>query len=1435
MFNIGGTVTIYGKIDVSTLQQAIQDFIICCDAFQIRIKTNEQEPQQYFDNSPIESIPFIDFRMHSAPIEEYKYWIQKKAKELFIIEEQPLYDFAVFCLDDNTYGYLIKLHHLIADGWSIQILTKMIESNYEKSKENLSDAEVFSSYKDYLISENEYFDSKRFQSDKQFWKENLSELPKETKIVTADIVGNRKTYNLEVKRVEMIRTFCDHQGLSLNTFFMAIYILFEYKQNFQENIVIGNPTYGRLGKQKNTFGMFVSSMPFHYKIRSSITLLNMIHEVNGQIREHFRHQRYPYNSIINDLQLGNQPLYTACINYYSTSMQTIFNGYPTDNWEFYNGEQDYDIQLIIREWTDDNGIQIDIDYKTAIFTEKQIDEVIMRLNVLMDTVFTSPEKEISQIDVLSKGEKDNLFVKFNNNYNMPQITNTVIDLIKSQIEKYPARTAVEHNGINLSFRDLDRQTDILAFMLKDSGLHNNEIAAIYMKNSIDVFIGILGIMKAGGAFLPIDMNCPPERIQYMLEDSKSRFLITNLETNDIFFSGTVISINEVINCLIYNNSSITCEIKQDNLAYVLYTSGSTGRPKGVMINHAALFNYIQWACRQYITMEQEVFPLYTSLSFDLTITTLFVPLASGGTVVVYDDKYIDKAIERMLSDDRCTIIKMTPSHLQLICNMDKFSSSVKKLILGGENLSVELARSACATFGEDIIIYNEYGPTEATVGCMIYQYNPRKDCQGSVPIGKPIDRFCIYILDKDRNPVPVGWPGEIYIAGSGVAQGYLNKPELTSQVFIKDKRYRDEPLYRTGDLARFICDDCMEYIGRIDNQKKLNGFRIELGEIEWSLQLYPDILQAAALIKVINNTPVLCAYYTAKVNLVENTIREHLLKRLPAYMIPSLILQVDRFPLTENGKINTDLLPVPEINLIEKSQISENENVVLQVISNLMDMPVVSNTNFYHIGGDSIKAIQLSSRLHAQGFELSAKDILAHPVISEMALCIQKDSESFMEPKMCSGTIEETPMHKWFMRTQMEKPSEYCQSMVIELNDSWAVKSLENILALLIKHHDVLRICMDQSSKKLFYNHELSSKQNIKFTQIEHLEDKDIFLRECKERLIRQIDIFNGPVICSEYISQNNAPDIWLLVIHHFAIDGVSWSILLEDIHYLMDCYKNNRELVLSGKTNSFQAWAAHISSKITYHQKYEGAKDQLVHKPYAAQYPVMCSGILSEDMTSMLKNKAGLSYNMKAEDILIASLILAYKICFNQNNILIEVEGNGRFLNDNKIDVSRTLGWFTCIYPIMFPIDSENMDHHLKITKETLRREISSIPKEYTPEEWDVLDSNAIRFNYLGEVKECYPYFNINAFGFVDDLKQARLTSLFEVICLIHRGCLHYWVFGQKELILENEMQGFSISLSECIEKIISHCINKKEIEFTPSDFEMTDYTQEDLNTIFS
>jgi iturin family lipopeptide synthetase A/iturin family lipopeptide synthetase C/tyrocidine synthetase-3 len=585
-------------------------------------------------------------------------------------------------------------------------------------------------------------------------------------------------------------------------------------------------------------------------------------------------------------------------------------------------------------------------------------------------------------------DQHRLVVAFNDTSRPYPAGESIVALFQAQVDRTPDAEVLRFGRRALSYQDLDRQSDHVAERLRAMGGGPGELVALHLEHSLEAVAAILGVLKVGAAYVPLASGTPPERLRAILRDmaTAGSGAAPAVIVHDTLAHGVPDDMGrrlvlELDAPLPAASARVRHSALPSDLAYVIFTSGSTGRPKGVMIEHRSLVNYAWWAAEQYTCGERTTWPLFSSLAFDLTVTSIFVPLITGGRLVVYRERPGAAAtvVLDVVADRLADVVKLTPAHLAMLAQADLTGSPIRRFVVGGEDFKTGIAREVAGRFPHPVEIYNEYGPTEATVGCMIHRYDPESDRGTSVSIGRPAANSQVYVLDADRHPVPPGVIGEMYLGGDGLARGYFRQPDLTAAAFVEtaDPRAPETGapvrLYKTGDLARWTIDGRMEFLGRADDQVKIGGFRIELGEIEAALATHPAVSSAVAIV----STPAagvsgdgarghLVAYYVADREIPLEALRAHLARSLPDYMVPASFARLDALPLTANGKVDRARLPTPAIAAVPSNDRPRTpiEQRVVDVWREVLGVGHIGlDDDFFAVGGHSLAAMRVLSRI----------------------------------------------------------------------------------------------------------------------------------------------------------------------------------------------------------------------------------------------------------------------------------------------------------------------------------------------------------------------------------------------------------------------------------------------------------------------------------------
>ncbi len=786
-----------------------------------------------------------------------KTFLETEPNKEFNLSKAPLVRLTLVRKTQNDYHFFITHHHMIIDGWSMALLLKEVFTVYQSSckDENIS-LEEPQPYKKYIT----WLKQQDLTEAELYWRKALQGFTKPTPIRLGQAFKKPQS-SLQVYAGEELRlsrtTSAELQSLAkqhqitLNTLMQGAWALLLNRYSGESDIVFGTVVSGRsitLTDIDSMIGLFINTLPVRVQLSPHASLVPWLKEVHAQqVQSHkFEHCSLRTIQSWSELERSDgRSLFDSLLVFGNYPIETLLKDAAQDleigKVDFLEGSN-YPLTVLI-----DPGEELTMRmrYDTDRFDDRTIVHILKHFQLLLETFLANSNQLLSNFSLLTTAEHQQLVIDFNQT-NAPVLDDqTVVSLFEEQVANTPNAVALYVDGNTLSYAQLNKKANQLAHFLIKHDIHREDIVALFLDRSPEAVVAILGILKAGAGYMPVDTMLPAERIALMLTETAAPLVLTK----ERFVTHLPESAANTL-CLDTNWPAIETEpddnpltaATPDNLAYIIYTSGSTGTPKGAMVRHSNLFNYAWWAKNFYLQGQKLDFPLFTSLSFDLTVTSIYVPLISGSKIVIYGESDSSNlVILDVIKDDLVDIIKLTPAHLSLLKELNPVQSRLRKMILGGEDLKRNLAKSVSDLFDNKIEIYNEYGPTEATVGCMIHRFDPELDTDDSVPIGKPITNAQVYLLDEHLNPVPGGVIGEICIGGRGVARGYLGRPELNAAKFVEVPWQTDAILYRTGDLARWTFDGKMQYLGRTDDQVKVKGYRVELGEIESKLLRHPDI------------------------------------------------------------------------------------------------------------------------------------------------------------------------------------------------------------------------------------------------------------------------------------------------------------------------------------------------------------------------------------------------------------------------------------------------------------------------------------------------------------------------------------------------------------------------------------------------------------------
>lgn len=1488
MSNIGYIVELKGEYHLQKLAQAIKLVVKANDGLNLRF-THDKTGNlvQYFPEYEEVEVTVIE----AADENELNERINRIHRYRFdVTKDRRMCQFAVFSIGGETkrYGFFQKANHLVADGISANIVGAEVIETYEKLDDpGFNGIQKDVSYADFIHSEQEYLDSDKSLRNKEYWLQRLEDFQGEdisfeqNKSTKNSLKVNRKSFKVPARMIPLLEEYLAANRLNNFSLFMAALAVYFNRFFNHDDMIIGMPVHNRNQKVfRKMVGMFVSTVPLRITFEKNWSFSHLMAHVKRGLWDALKHQAYPYNLLVKDLKDDKGMDTSGFLNVQLIELPEADDRYVAQR-KFFNTQYNISqlsVYLNQQKSKRMEDLDIAIDYHADIFTEQEVDALFKRLMVILEQAVGEPEKELSQLTLLEDAEYREMVFDLNATDAQYPGDKTLPALFKEQVAANPENIALEYEGATVTYERLDRLTDTLAVKLQAAGIQRGAIVGMLCERSIEAVTSILAIQKAGGAYVPIDPEYPLDRKKYIIEDSGITVLVVEkaLEEReqDILEGNTGVTVITVDYKELGKEPAATpgdANITPDDLAYVIYTSGTTGKPKGTLLRHRNVINYAWWGAGVYVNGKTVTFPLFTSLSFDLTVTSIFIPLITGNKIVIYRDSRDGLLVERVVMEDKVDFIKLTPSHLKVVNQLKFGSSRIKRFVLGGEELTVATAKESVTRFGSDINIYNEYGPTETAVGCMIHTFDPRTDTDRAVPIGKPSANVRIYILDKNKKPLPPGIAGEIYIGGSGVSAGYLNKEQLTREKFVDDPFHPGEKMYRSGDLGRWNLDRILEFFGRSDEQVKIRGYRIELGEIEKHLL---DIVGVESAVVVVRKgeQAELCAYITAEKDREFNVtgLRSELSRELPNYMIPAEFVQVEEIPLTRNGKVDLRKLQTMGTTLAGAQEYvaprDEMETMLADIWAAVLDVEKVGITdNFFEMGGDSIKAVQIAARLNDAGKTVNVKDILGHQTVANVCANVDFDSHiRYYEQGVVSGEKGITPIEGWFLAQNFHNPDFYNQSALLDFKEPPDTQLLEKALTQLANHHDGLRLNYDKEKKSFYFNNDLIDKPvTVESIDLSGVPDGELEARvvpRCME-VKAGFDITGGHMLRALYFNTGKDRHKVFLTLHHLVVDGFTWRILLEQLYELYNALKEQKDYQLPKKTASLHDW---YDALVMYRESGETEKEKeywLKAESAAAEFSLpydrppdhadwriknqqITGTALDKEETGFLLKDAHETYKSDVQILVTTALVQTLRQWTGYPNVCVEMESHGRTIEGHgeDLDNSKTMGWFTAIYPLLVDRDDKTIGDEIKSVKEAIRSVPNSgigygVLKYMTETGKGMATQRAqVRFNYLGqfgkEVENPLFSYSYNPTG-PDIDPENHMTAAIEINAMVLEDMFQVSFLYNKEAFDTATMESFKDNYIDNLRKILEHIKGEDDVHFTPSDFDTVDMDEDDLAAI--
>ncbi len=1416
------------------------------------------EPMQIVRQRVTAPLTIHDLRVlpageHDAVISR---WIEAEKRHPFDPALAPLLRFHIHVRADEDVQLAASFHHAILDGWSFAtMMTELVECYLDGAPSDAPARPVVrpaarpsprpsprGRFSDFVALEREALAS---EESRQFWSSRLT-APQSTRIPRrpgppfgSGVAGSE----VALTAASDVLAFAQRAGVPVKSVCLAVHLRVLALLSGDRDVVTGLTTNGRPEAEggEHVLGLFLNTVPFRLDVRRD-SWRALVARVFDAERDMLPHRRFPLSQI-KSLAPGRE-LYDAGFNFVQFHVyKSIAERVDVLGLTAFE-QTDYAFVANFSVDPRDLALGLRLSYDAAQFPQEQIETIGGCYARALHALVSAPDEPSAAANLLGDDERRRLLVDFARGPRGAAPSSTILSRFEEHVRRTPEATAVVCGERSLCYRELDERSHRVAHRLRALGVGADDLVALCLPRSEWLLVGLLGTLKAGGAYVPIDMSYPADRIAYILDDSRARVVLS-----DGSYPGVDITALPPVTAV----HEMDARLDEEQLAYVIYTSGSTGRPKGTGVSHRALAHYLEWAVEAYHVADGASI-VHSSVSFDATITSLLTPLVVGQAVeLVPEARGVESLAIALAADRSYSLVKITPAHLDLLrheLGEVGFRARVGVFVIGGEALfDASLAWWRSAAPGSRLV--NEYGPTETVVGCAVFEDRGQPG-PASVPIGRPIDRMRLYVLDTDLGPVPVGTHGEIYIAGAGVARGYLGLPALTAERFLPDPFAGEAGarMYRTGDLGRWRSDGELEYLGRNDFQVKVRGHRVELGEIEAVLAEHPSVTQAVVIARRAGATHELIAFLAGAEPTLDS-LRSFVARRVPEPLIPSRFVVVRALPLTSNGKVDRLALERLEADGLSSSTVSvpprtEAEQALIKIWAEVLRNPRVGVTDDYFAqGGDSLKALQVVSRAARDGWRLRVRDVFDFPTVAELAGHVRRESSDRAAPPPVVGSVPLTPIQYWFFDDH-PGPYHHCnQAVMLRWRGRVDAEILETALNALIDHHDALRLRFTPERDGSWIQAITPVGSYVPLVVAGSPEDAD--------RIQASLDLEKGPLVRAALFRGAGADRV-LLAIHHLVVDGVSWRVLLEDLDTAYRQRLEGQAIQLPPKTASFQEWARRVVT-------YAASEAAAAERPYWEQVvrsqadtegpigdgpaepglPVSVTVRLDIDTTTRLLGEAHRAYRTQANDLLLTGLAIALEETFGVRRSLVAVEGHGRE-EILDVDVARTVGWFTSRYPIQLELAGHDLRSQIRRVKEDLRR----VPERgfgygvlrylASPESSTTLDCRpTIGFNYLGRFDDesSSLLFDVTdePTGAVVDSGWPREQDV-DVIATVFGGSLDIRLEFTPGRFQPERMQHLAGAYVASLRRIVHHC-TAKAAEPTPSDLAYSGLDLESFDTL--
>ncbi|MET0286869.1 MAG: amino acid adenylation domain-containing protein [Polyangiales bacterium] len=1382
----------------------------------------------------------LDWRHVDEPSSALRDLATRERVEGFSLEQAPLLKLLLVRLDDDRYQFVWTHHHVLMDGWSAANLISEVLREY--AGESIAKSPR---YREHIA----YLQQRETRHEESFWRAHLAELETPTLLSAALPTPHEGAGHAElqtswsVRKTRALSEFAKRERVTLNTLVQGAWALLLQRYTGQATVAFGATVSGRpadLAGAESMLGLFINTVPVIQRAQPDLDVgsyLRALQAYNVALREH-------EHTALSDLQRWSgtpgQALFDTLL---------VFENYPVDQALRSSvlkvgrvetvDHTSYALTLEVQVGTQ---LRLGFGYQRESFDDARIEQLAAQLDHLLEQLMLGADTRLGALPLLDPSTRAEALAR---SYGAPLVAEPLClhELVARQASRTPHAIALVHGDERLSYRELDADANRLAHALIARGVEPESLVGICAERSPAQVIAVLAVLKAGAGYLPVDPETPAQRIAELLADTT---LV--LSDRQLPVASLPLSLRSD------DERTPSVATHPDQVAYCIFTSGSTGRPKGVLNPHRGVSNRLAWLRQALPLSGHDKVLLKTPFGFDVSVAEIFWTLSSGATLVIADaGAHRDPAaLAALIRAHGITTIDFVPSMLEAFLAELPRCPSLRVVTVGGEALSPELARAFTSAHGA--ALYNMYGPTEAAIDVAYHRVERHAE---STPIGAPLANVGLFVLDAALEPVAQGVTGELYVSGVALARGYRGRAGQTAERFVPSPFASGERLYRTGDLARRREHGLLEFVGRADGQIKLRGYRIELGEIEARLREQPNVRAAAAAVQPTHAGKQLVGYIVGSAD--EHTLKEALRTLLPSYMVPARVVTLEAMPLTASGKLDRRALPLPDATRQAKgAPESETERVLCEVWREVLGVAEVGiDDDFFELGGDSIISLQVVARARQHGLQLEPKQVFQHHTVRALAL-VARAAELSIEQGPVQGEAELTPIQQRFFADDVAHPEHFNQALLLRASEPVHAQALHDALQALVAHHDALRLRYQKTER---WTQRYADESEITLELCQCTRDELTYV--CT-RLQKSLDLANGPLLRAALITLDDQTERVLLAIHHLVVDGVSWRVLMEDLEQAYHQRRQGQPIALPARTSSFQTW----SSKLRARAEDEAWESELGHwlAPAAklakkSEFPCddargaltiaqldQRSFTLGAEQTAQLLREAPHAYRTQVNDLLLTALARSLCRFANRDHAFIELESHGREDCFEGVDLSRSVGWFTSLYPVLLEpargLGGRELAASIKAVKEQLRAvpenglghgALATYGSELARRKLQALPRPRVTFNYLGQVDQSqrdHALF-VLADESVGESQHADtpLANWLTVNGEVARGVLTLSFGYSRAMYRAETIERLVADVEHELEALIGHCVYTATPTATPSDFPLATLTQAQLD----